>query len=173
MKIQAIVIKKVPVRESDELVICYTRDAGKQVYHAKNVATHKSVQRSHLDILNHVEFSTVQGNGHPIIASAYCLDGFPRLKSSLPALGASFFMLEYFDKLIFEGEEDSALWDCLVTTLERYDRYAGLAAVKWADEFRTTYEYLMRTLGHHAESNAEELAHAYLNSLQFFRTVVR
>ena len=36
MRTQAIILKKIPVREYDELVVCYTKDSGKQVYQAKS-----------------------------------------------------------------------------------------------------------------------------------------
>lgn len=117
MRHQAIILKKVPIREYDELLVCYTRDAGKQVYQAKSVLLPISKQAGHLEVLNLVDFSLVHKNSHPIITSAYCLDSFRYLKSSLPAMAVAFFLLECFDKLIFENEPDPGLWDFLLMQL--------------------------------------------------------
>src|SRR3990167_10175727 len=117
VRTQAIILKKIPIREYDELIICYTQNTGKQVYQAKSILRPTSKQAGHLDILNLVDFSLVHKNSHPIITSAYCLEAFPRLKSSLPAMVAAFFLLECFDKLIFEGEPDLKLWDFLLSKL--------------------------------------------------------
>lgn len=178
MRTEAIILKKVPIRESDELVICYTRDAGKQVYHAKSIATPRSCQRSHLDVLNHVDFSAVRGNGHHIIASAYCINAFPALKTSLPALASSFFLLECFDKLVFENETDVQLWDFLRGALETNDHAARQAGgrrgptIGWRDLFANQYNGLMAVMGYHHQTAVEELSHAYFPSLQFFQSIV-
>ena len=94
MRHQAIILKKQALREDDELVMCYTRDFGKQRYQAKSSVLARSLQGGHLDILNHVEFSLVEGKHHSIIASAAAVNTFPALKRSLPALAAAFVLLE-------------------------------------------------------------------------------
>jgi len=108
---QAIIIKKIPIREHDELVICYTEDQGKQAYQAKGILKPASLQASHLDTLNLVDFNLVQGNGHPIITSAYCLNAFSKIKANLKAAATSFFLIELFDKAVMEGEKDPRLWE--------------------------------------------------------------
>ena len=122
MRTQAVILKKMPMREYDELVICYTKDAGKQTYQEKSILRPSSKQAGHLDILNLVDFSLVHKNSHPIITSAYCLEPFSRLKSSLPAMATAFFLLECFDKLVFEGEADMRLWEFFLSQLKTCDR---------------------------------------------------
>lgn len=187
MRTQAIILKKIPVREYDELVVCYTKDSGKQVYQAKSILRPSSKQAGHLDILNLVDFSLVQKNSHPIITSSYCLDTFRGLKSSLPALAAAYFLLECFDKLVFEGEPDSKLWDFLLTKLREYNQkapvmnessYDGLfnkenGEDSWIRIIALTRQELLKVLGYDPATPIEQLANASFKSLQFARRVVK
>jgi len=182
MRTQAIILKKIPVREYDELVVCYTNGSGKQVYQAKSILRPSSKQAGHLDILNLVDFSLVQKNSHPIITSSYCLNTFRNLKSSLPALAAAYFLLECFDKLVFEGEPDPKLWDFLHSHLCEYDRLAlghsptGEAQkgrANWPMVIKLTREDLLKVMGYDSTLPIEQLANACFKSLQFARRVVK
>ncbi len=173
MRTQAIILKKIPVREYDELVVCYTKDSGKQVYQAKSILRSSSKQAGHLDILNLVDFSLVQKNSHPIITSSYCLDTFRDLKSSLPALAAAYFLLECFDKLVFEGESDPKLWDFLYSHLREYDRLARKGGADWPIVIKSTREDLLKVMGYDSTLPIEQLANAHFKSLQFARSVVK
>lgn len=152
MRHQAIIIKKTPIREHDELIMCYTRDHGKQRYVAKSSILARSKQGSHLDVLNHIEFNIVEGKHHPIIASAHAINTFPEIKSSLTKLANAFFILECFDKLVYENEKDDQLWEFLKSG--SCDRDA-----------------LIATLGYHNTTTIAELTPAYFTSLQFLATL--
>jgi len=178
---QAIILKKIPIREYDELVICYTKDAGKQVYQAKSVLLPTSKQAGHLDILNLVDFLLVHKNSHPIITSAYCLEVFPDLKSSLPAMAAAFFLLECFDKLIFENEPDPKLWDFLLMKLQNYNNLPRAALGNrgrpsgfsdWQNLIANTRQELLKILGYDQSIPIEHLANSQFKSLQFARQVI-
>jgi len=173
MRTQAIILKKIPVREYDELVVCYTKDLGKQVYRAKSILRPSSKQAGHLDILNLVDFSLVQKNSHPIITSSYCLDTFRSLKSSLPALAAAYFLLECFDKLVFEGESDPKLWDFLHSHLCEYDQLTRKGRVNWPMIIKLTREDLLKVMGYDSTLPIEQLANASFKSLQFARNILR
>src|SRR3989344_9022419 len=108
---KAVIIKKIPIREYNELIVCYTQEEGKQAYQAKSILRPNSKQAGHLDVLNLVDFNLVLGNGHPIITSAYCLDAFSSLKTSLGAMSVAFFILELFDRAVMEGQTDDKLWN--------------------------------------------------------------
>ena len=178
MRTQAIILKKIPIREYDELVVCYTQDAGKQVYQAKSIMRPTSKQAGHLDILNLVDFSVVHKNSHPIITSAYCLDAFPQLKSSLRAMSAAYFLLECFDKLIFENEPDPMLWDFLLTRLREYDQKCKLqtkqayACFVCNSEIVSARQELLKILGYDPSMPIEHLANSQFKSLQFAREMI-
>lgn len=173
MRTQAIILKKIAIREYDELIICYTQDIGKQVYQAKSVLRPISKQASHLDILNLVDFSLVHKNSHPIITSAYCLDAFPQLKSSLPGMAAAYFLLECFDKLIFENEPDLRLWGFLLAQLRTHDQLSSMSQPNWPQLIVSTRQELLRILGYDPSMPIEHLANSQFRSLQFVREVLK
>lgn len=186
MRTQAIILKKIPIREYDELMVCYTQESGKQTYQAKSVLRPTSKQAGHLDVLNLVDFSLVFKNSHPIITSAYCLDAFPRLKSSLPAMAAAYFLLECFDKLIFENESDPKLWDFLLAQLQKYNQFtptvrgstsdswgSSEGQKTWTERLADTHRELLKILGYDPSMPIEHLANAQFKSLQFAREVLR
>jgi DNA repair protein RecO len=182
MRTQAIILKKIPIREYDELLVCYTKDLGKQVYQAKSILKSSSKQAGHLDILNLVDFSLKKRDsflyqngdlGRPIIASAYCLKAFNNLKSSLPALAAAYFVLECFDKLIFDGEPDLKLWEFLCFSLERYDQLAFKREANWSTVIKLTRETLLKVMGYDSNLSIEQLANNNFKSLQFAQKVLK
>lgn len=188
MRTQAVILKKIPIREYDELVICYTKDAGKQVYQAKSVLLPTSKQAGHLDILNLVDFSLVHKNSHPIITSAYCLDSFRHLKESLSAMAVAYFLLECFDKLIFENEPDAKLWGFLIGQLDSYNQgpiYRHRKSIGKSVDDRLAMSsnlgevigqarrQLLQILGYDPNFPIEQLANSELKSLQFAREVLR
>lgn len=138
-----------------------------------------SKQAGHLDILNLVDFSLVHKNSHPIITSAYCLEAFPHLKSSLPAMTAAFFLLECFDKLIFEGEADTKLWDFLLSKLNSYNTPPESTMAVIARAFPVTLAIasaraeLLKILGYDPSMPIEHLANSQFKSLQFARSVIK
>ena len=170
---RAFIIKKIPIREYDELVICYTQEDGKQVYKAKSVLRSTSKQASHLDILNLVDFNLVQGNGHPIITSAYCLNAFSKIKSDIKALAVSFFIVELMDKVVMEGERDGSLWDFLSNKLNDINLFANKKDIFWQKEFKKIHAEAVNVLGYGKGLSIEEAVERRFGSLQLIQNVVR
>lgn len=152
---KAVIIKKIPIREYNELVVCYTQEAGKQAYQAKSILRPTSKQAGHLDVLNLVDFNLVLGNGHPIITSAYCLDAFSLLKSSLGATSVAFFILELFDKAVLEGQSDDKLWDFMGSRLSRLNELASLDNINWQNELAQVRKSAMETMGYGVNADPE------------------
>jgi len=182
MRTQAVILKKIPIREYDELIVCYTKDLGKQIYQAKGILRPYSKQAGHLDVLNLADFSLkrrasslsqASEPSRPIIASAYCLKAFSNLKSSLPALAAAYFLLECFDKMIFEGEPDLKLWDFLYSRLEEYDQLALKRGTNWPMIIKSTRENILKIMGYDSNLPIEQLANANFRSLQFAQKVLK
>lgn len=173
MRYRAIIIKKIPIREHDVLLICYTQHAGKQIYQAKSLLRARSLQASHLDILNFVEFSLVEGRQLPIIVSAICLDPFIELKKSLSATAVAYFLLECFDKLIFEDQEDSLLWNFLFKTLLKINNESVTQTVDYRRELELIRSELLGVLGYPPDIPFEEVISSPLMTLQLLNTMVK
>ncbi len=172
MRIQAVVLKKIPIKEHDALIVCYTQDAGKQVYHAKSILRASSKQASHLDVLNRVEFSLAESKQMPIVISSLCVEPYRALKASLPALAISYFLLECFDKLVFEAEADERLWQFLCGQLTRLNELDA-HQTDWSRHLEQTQAELMEVMGYHRDVSLETIHPTAFNSLQFLQSVVR
>jgi recombinational DNA repair protein (RecF pathway) len=141
-----------------------------------------SKQASHLDILNWVDFTLVHPkgslkeqpiNGYSIITQAYSLRTFSNLKTSLPAMAAAFFVLEAFDKLVFEGDYDEKLWEFLVEKFDELDKSAIQKRIDWSSVFQLTRQNIAKTMGYEPEICVEDLAGKRFYSLQFAKLVIR
>jgi DNA repair protein RecO len=181
VRTEAIILKKIPIREFDLLVICYTKHAGKQTYVAKYARRATSKQVSHLDLLNYVDFTSVLpknsskdliSNGHPIITQATSLRTYHNLKSSLPVMAVAFFVLEVFNKLIYDGQDDHELWNFLIENLENLDKLSRQKNIFWPKEVETIRKKLLKIMGYHADTSIEELANTKFHSLQFLENVI-
>lgn len=154
-------IKKIPIREYDELMICYTRDSGKQTYQLKSSLRHTSKQGRHLDILSHTDFNLVEGHVMPIIVSARCLNSFYGIKSDLHKLSRALFVLECFDKIVPENEPDDLLWQGIFNLIKLCDN----------SDIDILHKNILNLLGYSANSSVEEVAQAKFMSLDFARKI--
>lgn len=167
MRTQAIILKKIPVREHDELIVCYTNTAGKQRFQAKGILRAHSKQSRHVDIFNHIECNLIESKNSPIMASAACIRAHRHLKSDLTSLAAAYFIVECFDKLVYDGEVDERLWNFLSDSLDRCD--AGIVNSRAFVQER--HQTLLELMGYHAEMPLDEIMHGSFNSLTFLRAV--
>jgi len=119
IKTQAIILKKVPTNEYDQLITCYTQELGKITAIAKSILKKSSIQAMHLDLFNLVNFELVNGNGFPIITGAEAIDAHSKMRSSIKYLSAAFVLGEYIDKLTFEYLRDDDLWNFGVDALSQ------------------------------------------------------
>ena len=146
MRTKAIIIKKVPTNEYDELITCYTQEFGKITAVAKSVLKGSSMQAMHLDVLNLVDFELINGRSVPIIAAAQSDNSFPNIKSSLPALAVAQFFADVIDKMVFDLQKDEALWEFLVGVLEKLNnKVRPETALAF---FRQQQFYLLSVLGY-------------------------
>ncbi|KKW02782.1 MAG: repair protein RecO protein [Parcubacteria group bacterium GW2011_GWA1_49_11] len=121
VRTKAIVIKKTPANEYDQIVDLYSEDFGAMRAIAKGICRPKSVQSLHLETLNLVEFEVIHGKVWPIISSAVMLNQHRNIKDSLPKLAAAQFFTEVLDKIAYENEKDAELWNFLNTMLADFN----------------------------------------------------
>jgi len=121
MLIEAIVIKRVPTREHDQLVTLYSAQMGKVTAVAKSALKSHSLQALQLDSGNHIQCELVSGRATPIITGAQAVRCFSNAKTSAPGLAVLQFFLQVIDAIVYEHESDPQLWQCLVETLDAID----------------------------------------------------
>lgn len=149
MRTKAIIIKKQPTNEYDELVTCYTEEFGKLTAVAKSILKGSSMQAMHLDNLNLVDFELINGKSMPIIAAAQTERSFRNIKSHLPLLAASQFFTDVIDKMVFDLQRDDSLWEFMLDVLEKLDsRVRPETALTF---FRQQQFYMLGILGYGTE----------------------
>ncbi|MEX2090706.1 MAG: DNA repair protein RecO [Candidatus Paceibacterota bacterium] len=154
MRTKAIIIKKQPTNEYDELITCYTQEFGKLTAVAKSVLKSSSLQAMHLDNFNLVDFELINGKSMPIIAAAQADNSFRNIKSSLPLLAVAQFFADVVDKMIFDLQKDEALWGFLVDVLEKLNtRVKPETALTF---FRQQQFYMLGVLGYGLEAQRDK-----------------
>ena len=118
----AVVLKKTNFDEYDQLVHCYSLELGKSVFVAKSISRPTSKQSLHLDILNLVEFSPVEGKNKLIITGADSVETFGGIKKSIKKLSVAFIVLEIMEKVVPFEQSDEALWDFTLKFLYALDK---------------------------------------------------
>lgn len=181
MSSEAIILKKIPIREYDELVVCYTKNTGKQTYLAKSVRRHSSKQLSHLDTLNWVDFVLVcpknsssdqPDNGRSIITQSVSIKTFHNLKENPKGMALAFFILDIFDKIVFDGEYDEDLWNFLTGYLIHLNNLAKQKNTDWKKEFNELKNSLLKVLGYNRDQQIQELARSKFHSLQLIKNMI-
>lgn len=175
MRTRAIVIKKQPTNEYDELLTCYTQEFGKLSAVAKSVLKGSSMQAMHLDSLNLVDFELINGKSIPIIAAAQVENSFRNIKANLSTLAVSHFFTEVIDKMVFDLQKDESLWEFMVNVLEKLDsRVKPESALTF---FRQQQFYMLSVLGYGVGENLdytfEYAAGSHLRSLDFIYSVLK
>lgn len=145
MHIEAIVIRKRPVREHDQLVVLYSRELGKLQAVAKGSLRAHSRQALAPDEGCLIRCELVDGRSGPIMTGAQSLRSLSRAKRSALAWTAVQFFLQATDAVVFESQPDDALWRCLVETLSALDAADDGHAL---DVFRAGQQRLLGALGY-------------------------
>ncbi len=177
MRTKAIVIKKTPANEYDQIVTLYSEDFGTMRAMARGVCRPTSVQSMHLELLNVVEFEVINGRALPIISSAGMIVSYQGIRASLPKLAAVQFFTEVLDKIAFENERDTELWNFLNTMLTDFDNANEKNILPL---FRTNQAKFLKVLGYdlqtHDDSELdpffEYIAGRKLSSLSFLYSVL-
>lgn len=130
MHIEAIVIRKMPVREHDQWVVLYTREEGKIGAVARGSLRAHSKQSPALDEGNMIQCELVFGKSAPIITSAHTVRSWSTAKRSGVRWAAILFFLQVFDTVIYESQSDERLWGCLLQTIRDIDVSADGDAVR-------------------------------------------
>ncbi|MEK9209067.1 MAG: DNA repair protein RecO, partial [Patescibacteria group bacterium] len=145
MNIEAVVIRKVPVREHDQLAVLYSREAGKMTAAARGSLRMHSKQALALDEGNLIHCELVNGKAGPIMTGAQAVRSYSGAKSSSIRWAAVQFFLQTIDTLVYDAQPDEHLWSCLTGILTQLDETTDDTALT---VFRRCQGLLLETLGY-------------------------
>lgn len=149
MNIEAIVIRKVPVREHDQLVVLYSREIGKMTAAARGSLRLHSKQALALDEGNLMHCEMVHGKAGPIMTGAQAIHSFSSAKRSPIRWAAMQFFLQLIDAVVFDEQPDDQLWMCINDVLVRLNAASDAEAL---EVFRRCQGSVLAVLGYGEQS---------------------
>lgn len=113
----AIVIKRVNYKDQDKIVTLYTKELGKIAVMAKGIRKIDSKRKSHFEPGNLVKTELIKSHKFYISAQTELLNSFPQLKKNFDKANALYYILEIFDGLVPEEDDNVLLFKFLEKTL--------------------------------------------------------
>lgn|GEM_PF-5019905 len=145
MHIEAIVIRKRPIREHDQMVVLYSRELGKITAIAKGSLRQHSRQALAIDEASHIQCELVDGRGGPIMTSAQSVRSLSSAKQHLKMWAAVQVFLQTIDAVVFDTQPDETLWSCLIEILDGLDDTNSQHIL---EVYRVGQQKLLRALGY-------------------------
>ena len=137
-KYTAIILKKQPFGEADEIITFFSLETGKIRALAKSVKLAKSKMQNALQTLFLVELALAGRGNLPKIISAEVKDAFPALREDLEAIKPAYYACELVLKFMPDGQSNPELYTLLkdfFKHLETGRRGYGPALVKFKAGF--------------------------------------
>ncbi len=119
--IEAIVIRKRPIREYDQWVVLYSRELGKISALAKGSLRFHSRQALSLDEGSTMQCELIEGRSSPIMTGTQALRSLSNAKRDPRVWAAVQVFLQAVDTVVFDAQPDSTLWECLVGILSELE----------------------------------------------------
>lgn len=114
---EAIIIKKIKLREADRILTLYTPDFGKIQAVAKGVRRPKSKMAGHLELLTHSLISLARGRNLDTITGSQTINSFLPLKSDLELASCALYATELVDQFTADHIENRPLFELLLETM--------------------------------------------------------
>jgi len=124
-RIEAILLKKTPLAEADELIYCFSKERGKLHLRAKGIKKPAAKLAGSLQCFNWLEIYFVEGKNLPIITDTTGKQSFPLLKQSLEKIRAAGIVANTLVRILPTGSPDYVLWWQLVDYFNSLQNHAG------------------------------------------------
>jgi DNA repair protein RecO (recombination protein O) len=119
---EAIVIKKTKLGEADSILTFFTPHLGKIQGFAKSLRKPGSKMAGHLEILNHSAVSFARGRNIDTVTGAQTIDAFLPLRDDLWLTSCGLYVVELIHQFTAEHQENEALFQLTLETLDRLCR---------------------------------------------------
>ena len=118
-RVEAFVLRHWDYGETDRMVVLYTHELGKLQALAKGARKPRSRKAGHLEPFTRLSLLLAKGHSFHFITQAETLDAYLPLRQDLNSLGLASYVLELIERFSYEGEENRALYQLAVQTLQR------------------------------------------------------
>lgn len=118
---EGIVIKRTNYKDQDKIVTLYTKEFGKIGVMAKGIRKIDSKRKSHFELGNLIKAELIESNKFYIAAQTEIMDTHAPLKTDLDKINALYYVLEIFDGLIPEKDDNAILFKFLNKSIEKLE----------------------------------------------------
>ena len=118
---KAVVLKQMPIGETNRIITFYTRSVGKVAAVARGVRRPGSKFGGSLEILNHVQTSISRGRSLDNVNECVVIDSFKNLREDLTAIAEGIYIAELVDTFGEDKSPNTRLFDILLETLSNLD----------------------------------------------------
>jgi DNA repair protein RecO (recombination protein O) len=116
---EAVVIKKTKLGEADTILTFFTPRLGKIQGFARSLRKPKSKLAGHLELLTHSQVSFARGRNIDTITGSLAINSFLPIRNDLWLTSCGLYVAELVNQFSAEREENRAVFDLLLATLER------------------------------------------------------
>ena len=120
-KLEAIVIKRTNLFDSDRIVTVFSKNFGKMKIKAPGVRKISSRRGPHIELLNKSSLFIHEGRKLPVLTEASTIHSFPQIKKNLKKSGLAFYICELMNEFCAEHQENRSVFYLLEKTLRRLE----------------------------------------------------
>ncbi|OGG00927.1 DNA repair protein RecO [Candidatus Gottesmanbacteria bacterium RIFCSPHIGHO2_02_FULL_39_14] len=143
-KIECLVVRKNKIGETDNRLTVLSKDQGLMIVLARGIRKINSRRSPHLDLLNHVKLYLAKGKTFDIVTDVEPLNHFSELKTHLSRIACAYKMIELINKLLPEKEEQSLIFNRLLSDLHILNSAFTVDEIKLTEDFAN---FLLMELG--------------------------
>lgn len=116
-KTLGIILKRQNLSEADRILTLFTKYQGKLKCIAKGVRKPTSRKSGHIELFDHTLLYLAKGKNIDILTQAEVVERFPHIRGKLKAAKAAFHVVEIVDQLTRENQENSRVYEELLSVL--------------------------------------------------------
>ena len=123
----AVILRRRDIHDADRILTVFTPNYGKLEVIAKGVRKTPSRKAGHLELFSHSALMVAQGRTWDIVTEVVGVESFPSIRTDLDKISQASYISELIDCFSESGDENQALWDLLILTLQELDELAPVA----------------------------------------------
>ena len=120
-KVEAVVLKKTPLYEADEIVSLYSKEGGRVEFKARGIKKSSAKHSGTLQTFNLLNVWFVEGRGMPVVTDTQLRESFAKTRASLAKTKALRKVLNIVSDSTPRGGTDYILWQQLVNYMSHLE----------------------------------------------------
>jgi DNA repair protein RecO (recombination protein O) len=128
-QIEALILKRTKLGETDKILTLYSPSGGKLRAVAKGASRPGSKLGGHVEIMTHSQLFLSKGRNLDIITQAQTIDSFMPVKENLKLTTGGLYIMELVDAFTSEEVVDKSLFSLIIETLQQLGQAKNPASV--------------------------------------------